>query len=109
MINVCVNFSRIARATATPNLGHEIFMFQKFGVANKQSIWEKLTPYQRSWMELEFKMETSKTRERYHGSLLFEFSSLSWFGRYAFIQLVSCHILGAVPSHVISFPNSLFK
>ena len=40
-----------------PNLGHEIFMFQKFGMANKQSILERLTTEQRAWMEVELKFE----------------------------------------------------
>ncbi|MCO5599746.1 hypothetical protein L7F22_053853 [Adiantum nelumboides] len=46
-----------ARATATPNLGHEIFMFQKFGLANKHSIMERLAAEQRLWMEIELKLE----------------------------------------------------
>ncbi|MCO5587870.1 hypothetical protein L7F22_041822 [Adiantum nelumboides] len=49
--------NEIARATAIPNLGHEIFMFQKFGLANKHSIMEHLTVEQRSWMEIELKLE----------------------------------------------------
>lgn len=37
-------------------------MFQKFGVANKLSILERLTPEQRSWMELELKMEARQNK-----------------------------------------------
>ncbi|MCO5581917.1 hypothetical protein L7F22_035806 [Adiantum nelumboides] len=49
--------SRISRATATPNLAHEIFMFQKFGLENKHSILELLTLEQKPWMEVELKLE----------------------------------------------------
>ncbi|MCO5560553.1 hypothetical protein L7F22_014168 [Adiantum nelumboides] len=40
-------------ATATPNLGHKIFMFQKIGLTNKQSIMDRLMREQRNWMEVE--------------------------------------------------------
>lgn len=41
-----------------PNLGHEIYMFQKFGIANKESILERLTAEQRKWAEVEMTIET---------------------------------------------------
>lgn len=38
-------------------------MFQKFGIANKDSILERLTPDQRQWAEVEMKIES----RYYHG------------------------------------------
>ena len=75
-----MNIFRIARATATPNLGHEIFMFQKFGMANKLSIWERLTPEQRSWMELELKMEARQNKGEvpWYSNPCFLISQLVW-------------------------------
>ena len=39
----------ITRAHVVPNLGHKIFMFQKFGIANKNSILERLSSEKRKW------------------------------------------------------------
>ncbi|MCO5564708.1 hypothetical protein L7F22_018375, partial [Adiantum nelumboides] len=41
-----------------PNLGHEICMFQKFGIANKASILARLTREDRKWAEIEMTVES---------------------------------------------------
>lgn len=69
---------RITRATTEPNLGHEIFMFQKFGMANKKSIMEKLTPEQRSWMETQIKMETKQNIVPWYSTPCILISQLVW-------------------------------
>lgn len=55
---------RITQAHVEPNLGHEIFMFQKFGIANKESIFQRLSPEQRQWAISETLYET-----RHHGGV----------------------------------------
>ncbi|MCO5614565.1 hypothetical protein L7F22_068848, partial [Adiantum nelumboides] len=51
------------RAHVTPNIAHEVYMFQKFGLANKESILERLTPNMREWAKVEMTMEA----RYYHG------------------------------------------
>ncbi|MCO5611301.1 hypothetical protein L7F22_065553 [Adiantum nelumboides] len=53
----------ILRAHVRPNLTHEIYMFQKFGITNKERILERLTIEQRKWAEMEMGVET----RLYHG------------------------------------------
>ncbi len=53
----------ISRAHVTPNIAHEVYMFQKFGVANKESILDRLTPDMREWAKVEMTVET----RYYHG------------------------------------------
>ena len=55
---------RISRAHVTPNIGHEVYMFQKFGIANKESILDRLTMEQRKWAEVEMTIEA----RFYHGT-----------------------------------------
>ncbi|MCO5590400.1 hypothetical protein L7F22_044370 [Adiantum nelumboides] len=52
------------RAHVTPNIAHEVYMFQKFGLANKESILNRLTLDMREWAKVEM---TVKTRY-YHGA-----------------------------------------
>ena len=54
---------RISRAHVTPNIAHEVYMFQKFGMANKESILERLTPEMREWAKVEMTVEA----RYYHG------------------------------------------
>ena len=56
---------KISRAHVVPNLGHEVYMFQKFGIANKDSILQRLTEEQRKWAEVEMLSES----RYYHGIL----------------------------------------
>ncbi|MCO5567185.1 hypothetical protein L7F22_020873 [Adiantum nelumboides] len=53
----------ISRAHVTPNIAHEMYMFQKFGLANKESILETLTPHTREWAKVEMTVEA----RYYHG------------------------------------------
>lgn len=54
----------ISRAHVTPNISHEVYMFQKFGIANKESILSKLSEDDRKWAEVEMSIEA----RYYHGT-----------------------------------------
>ena len=47
----------ISRAHVTPNIAHEVYMFQKFGIANKESILDRLMPDMRDWAKVEMTVE----------------------------------------------------
>ncbi|MCO5590403.1 hypothetical protein L7F22_044373 [Adiantum nelumboides] len=46
-------------ALVTPNIAHEVYMFQKFGLANKESILNRLTLDMREWAKVEMTVETT--------------------------------------------------
>lgn len=84
MSNLFLYVQRISRATATPNLGHEIFMFQKFGLANKESIMDRLTLEQRSWMEtkLNFEVRHNQGVVPWYSTPCILISQLVWKGKW---------------------------
>ena len=58
-----ISVNSISRAHVTPNIAHEVYMFQKFGIANKESILDRLTPDMRDWAKVEMTVEA----RYYHG------------------------------------------
>lgn len=48
---------RLVRTHIVPTLSHEIFLFQKFGQADKTSILEQLGDDVKKWVDLEIGME----------------------------------------------------
>ncbi|MCO5582542.1 hypothetical protein L7F22_036439 [Adiantum nelumboides] len=54
----------ISRTHVTPNIAHEVYVFQKFGLTNKESILDQLTPDMREWAKVEMTVET----RYYHGA-----------------------------------------
>ncbi|MCO5554022.1 hypothetical protein L7F22_007548 [Adiantum nelumboides] len=46
-----------SRAHVTPNIAHEVYMFQKRGLVNKESILERLTLDMREWAKVEMTVE----------------------------------------------------
>jgi len=52
-------------AHVIPNIAHEVYLFQKFGIANKESILERLSRDMRKWAEIEMQIEA----RYYHGQV----------------------------------------
>ncbi|MCO5612395.1 hypothetical protein L7F22_066662 [Adiantum nelumboides] len=70
-------FTRLVRTSVTPTLSHEIFMFQRFGMADKTSILEYLGEDVKKWASMEFSLER-RTGEQWYNAPATILGQLVW-------------------------------
>ncbi|KAJ7527798.1 hypothetical protein O6H91_16G071500 [Diphasiastrum complanatum] len=58
--------NRLTRVHVPHTLSHDVFMFQKFGLAEKETLFKYMAPKDRTWMEIELRKECKHNRRAWY-------------------------------------------